>query len=88
MVNDEIIVGVPLISPVVGFRVIPVGKAGTTDHETTVPPSNVGVTAVIALSFVNVNEFGLYVSEDGATSLTMMVTVAVSLPPVLPAVMV
>ena len=47
-----------------------------------------GVTAVIAVPFVKVKEFGLYVMEDGATSLTTIVTVAVSLPPVLDAVIV
>ena len=52
------IVGVPLISPVVGSRFMPVGKAGLIDHETTVPPSNVGVTAVIEESLVSVNELG------------------------------
>jgi len=81
-------VGVPLIAPVEESRASPAGSDGETDHVVIVPPLTVGVTGVIALSFVSVNEFGLYVSEDGATSLTMMVTVAVSLPPVLPAVMV
>ena len=46
----------------------------------------VGVTVVMAVPLVKVNEFGLYVSEEGATSLTTMVTSAVVLPPVLPAV--
>ena len=64
----------------------PAGRPGETDHEVTVPPVIDGVTVVIAVPFVNVNEFGLYAKEDGATSLTTMVTVAVSLPPVLVAV--
>ena len=51
-----------------------------------VPPLTVGVTVVIAVPFVKVNEFGLYASDDGATSFTSMVTLAVSLPPVLEAV--
>ena len=75
-------VGVPEISPVEVSRERPAGSEGETDQDVIVPPFALGVTAVIALSFVSVNEFGLYVSEDGATSLTMMVTVAVSLPPV------
>ena len=66
----------------------PAGRDGEIDQEVTGPPLVVGVTVVIAVPLVSVNELGLYVSEDGATSLTTMVTVAVSLPPVLPAVMV
>ena len=86
--DDVMAVGVPEISPVEESRERPAGSDGETDHVVMVPPLAVGVTAVIALSFVNVNEFGLYVREVGATSLTMMVTDAVSLPPVLLAVMV
>jgi hypothetical protein len=37
-------------------------------------------------SFVNVNGLSLYETEDGITSLTTMVTVAVELPPLLVAV--
>ena len=80
--------GVPLIAPVEESRDRPAGSDGETDHEVIVPPLEVGVTEVIAVPFVRVNEFGLYASEEGATSLTVMVTVAVSLPPVLLAVMV
>ena len=65
----------------------PAGRPGETDHEVTVPPVIDGVTVVIAVPFVNVNEFGLYAKEDGVISLTTMVTVAVSLPPVLLPVM-
>ena len=86
--EEVMAVGVPEISPVEESRERPAGSDGETDHVVMVPPLAVGVTAVIALSFVNVNEFGLYVREVGATSLTMMVTDAVSLPPVLLAVMV
>lgn len=53
---------------------------------TTVPPAVDGVTAVIAVPFVKVNGFPLYVMEDGATSLTTTVMVVVPLPPVLVAV--
>ena len=66
----------------------PVGSDGETDHDVTGPPLEDGVTAVIAVPFVRVNELGLYVTEDGATSFTSIVTVAVSLPPVLLAVIV
>ena len=52
-------VGVPLIAPVEESRASPAGSDGETDHVVIVPPLAVGVTAVIALSFVSVNEFGL-----------------------------
>ncbi len=67
-------------------KIKPVGSVGEADQEVTVPPVIDGVTVVMAVPFVNVNEFGLYAKEDGVTSLTTMVTVAVSLPPVLVAV--
>ena len=41
---------------------------------------------VMAVPLVSVNELGLYVKDEGATSLTTMVTSAVVLPPELPAV--
>ena len=82
------VLGVPLIAPEDESKDKPAGKDGETDHDVMVPPLTVGVVVVIAVPFVSVNELGLYVSEDGATSLTTMVTVAVSLPPVFPAVMV
>jgi len=53
-----------------------------------VPPLTVGVVVVIAVPLVNVKVLGLYDKEDGAMSLTTMVTLAVSLPPVLLAVIV
>ena len=59
---------------------------GDTDHEVTVPPLEVGVTVVMAVPFVSVSELGLKVSDEGAMSLTTMVNVAVSLPPVFMAV--
>ena len=80
-------VGVPLIAPVDESNDKPAGREGETDHEVIVPPFAVGVAVVIAVPFVSVNEFGLY-ETFGVTSLTTMVTVAVSLPPVLLAVMV
>ena len=86
MAEEDTAVGVPLIAPVEESKDKPAGKEGETDHEVTVPPVIDGVTVVIAVPFVNVNEFGLYAKEDGVISLTTMVTVAVSLPPVLVAV--
>ena len=83
-----IAVGVPLISPVEVSNDRPAGKDGDTDQDVTGPPLDDGVTAVIAVPFVRVNEFGLYEIDEGATSLTTIVTVAVSLPPVLEAVIV
>ena len=81
-------VGVPLIAPVDESKDKPAGSDGDTDQEVIVPPLTVGVTVVIAVPLVSVNELGLYAKDDGATSLTTMVTVAVSLPPVLLAVIV
>ena len=81
-------VGVPLIAPVVESKDKPAGSVGETDHDVIVPPLTVGVVVVIAVPLVNVKVLGLYDKEDGAMSLTTMVTLAVSLPPVLLAVMV
>ena len=50
-----IAVGVPDMTPVEVSRAKPAGKDGETDHETTVPPFEVGVAAVMAESFVSVN---------------------------------
>ena len=61
----------------------PAGSDGETDHEVTGPPLALGVTVVMAVPLVKVNEFGLKVKEEGATSLTTIVTSAVSVPPVL-----
>ena len=79
-------VGVPDIAPVEASSDSPAGSDGDTDQEVIVPPLTVGVAVVIAVPLVSVNELGLYAKDDGATSLTTMVTVAVSLPPVLLAV--
>ena len=78
-------VGVPEISPFPEFSDNPVGSAGETDQDVTVPPVEDGVVKVISVSLVNVNESGLYVI-DGATSFTAIVTVSVALPPLLLAV--
>ena len=37
----------------------PAGSEGETDQDVMVPPLTVGVVVVIAVPFVNVNEFGL-----------------------------
>lgn len=58
------------------------------DQDVAFPPLAVGVTVVIATPLVSVNELGLYVTDEGAASLTRIVTVAVALPPVLLAVIV
>ena len=79
-------VGVPLIAPVVPSNDKPAGSVGKTDHDVMVPPLIVGVAVVIAVSLVSVKLLGLYDKEDGAMSLTTIVRVAVSLPPVSPAV--
>ena len=50
-----IAVGVPEMTPVEVSRDKPAGSDGETDHETTVPPLEVGVAAVIAESLVSVN---------------------------------
>ena len=86
-VAEEVIaVGVPLMAPLEESSESPAGSEGETDQEVTVPPLEVGVTVVIAVPLVSVNEFGLYDKEDGAISLTTMVTSSVVLPPVLVAV--
>ena len=47
MADVVAVVGVPLMTPVDGSKVSPVGSAGDTDQEVTVPVT-VGVSAVIA----------------------------------------
>jgi hypothetical protein len=64
----------------------PPGRDGDTDHVVTVPPVVEGVVVFIVVPFVSVKELGLYVIEVGATSLTTIVRVAVSVPAVLVAV--
>ena len=50
-----IAVGVPEIAPEDVEKARPAGREGETDHDTTVPPLEVGVAAVIAESLVSVN---------------------------------
>ncbi len=85
--EDVTAVGVPLMSPVEVSRANPDGSDGDTEYETTVPPVDVTDAVVIAVPLVNVNVLVLY-EITGATSLTIMVIDAVSLPPVLVAVIV
>ena len=86
-VAEEVMaVGVPLMAPLEESSDKPAGSEGETDQLVTVPPLEVGVTVVIAVPLVSVNEFGLYDKEEGAMSLTTMVTSSVVLPPVLVAV--
>ena len=80
-------VGVPLSAPVDVSSDKPAGRDGETEYETTVPPVDVTEVVVMAVPLVNVKEFVLYVI-DGAISLTIIVTLAVSVPPVLVAVIV
>ena len=54
-----IAVGVPLIAPVEESSERPAGREGETDHEVTGPPLADGVTVVMAVPLVKVNEFGL-----------------------------
>ena len=65
----------------------PAGSDGDTEYDTTAPPVEVTVSVVIAVPFSSVRELELY-EIDGAISLTVMVMLAVSVPPVLVAVMV
>ncbi len=80
-------VGVPLMAPVEESRERPAGKPGETVHEVIVPPLTVGVSVVMVVPFSRVRELDPY-EIVGGTSLTTMVTLAVSVPPVLVAVIV
>ena len=51
--------GVPLMAPVEESSDNPAGREGETDQPVMVPPLAVGVTVVMAVPLVNVNEFGL-----------------------------
>ena len=84
--EDVMVVGVPEIAPVDVLKERPLGSVGEIDHEVTAPPLVLGVAVVMAESLVSVNGLPLYTMDDGAISLTVMVTVAVELPPELLAV--
>ena len=81
-------VGVPLIAPVVLLKLSPAGRDGEIDQFVGAPPPVVGETVDMVVPLTNVSELGEYVTADGARSLTTMVTLAVSVPPVLVAVIV
>ena len=68
------------------FKERPAGNAGETEYETTGPPLLVGLLAMIAVPFVYVAALLEYASDEGATSLTVIVSEAVVEPPVLVAV--
>lgn len=52
-------VGVPLMAPVEESKASPAGSEGETDQDVTGPPLTDGVTAVMAVPLVSVNEFGV-----------------------------
>ena len=56
VVNGEMTIGVPVISPVVGLMLKPVGNDGVATQVTTGPPLAVGVIGVIAVPFVSIKE--------------------------------
>ena len=58
-VEEVMEVGVPLIAPVVLENDRPAGNDGEIDHEVTVPPLEVGVSADMVTSLVNESELGL-----------------------------
>ena len=51
-VEDEMAVGVPLMAPVDVSKERPAGSVPEIDHDVTVPPLEVGVTADMVTSFV------------------------------------
>ena len=53
--EDDTAVGVPEIAPVDVEKDKPAGSVGVIDHDVTVPPLEVGVSVVIAVSFVKLN---------------------------------
>jgi len=84
--EEVIVVGVPEIAPVEESKDKPAGSVGVCDEGVITPPLAVGVAGVRVTSFVNENGFPLKATDEGAASLTTMVTVVVALPPVLVAV--
>ena len=57
--EEETVVGVPLMAPVDVSKERPAGSVGEIDHEETGPPLALGVTVVIATPFAKVSELGL-----------------------------
>ena len=56
--EDVIVVGVPEMAPVDVSNDRPDGRVGDISHETTAPPLEVGVTAVIVKSLFSERELG------------------------------
>ena len=56
MAEDVTALGVPEMTPVVLEMLRPDGRDGETDHETTVPPVDVGLSVVMAVPLVSVME--------------------------------
>ena len=86
-VETETSVGVPERVPVEVSKERPAESVGDMSHVTTAPPVDDGVVVDIAVPLVRVNEL-VENAIEGVASLTVMVRVAVSNPPVLVAVMV
>ena len=59
MAEEVIVVGVPEMAPVEESSARPAGSDGDTDQPVMGPPLAVGVTVVMAVPLVSVNEFGL-----------------------------
>lgn len=57
--EDVIVVGVPEMAPVDVSNDRPDGRVGDISHETTAPPLEVGVTAVMVKSLFSERELGL-----------------------------
>ena len=75
------------MTPVEVSRDKPAGNDGETEYDTTAPPVDVTVSVVIAVPFSSVREVEAY-EIDGVISFTTIVILAVSVPPVLVAVIV
>jgi len=76
------------MAPVVLLKLSPAGRDGEIDQFVGAPPPKVGATVDMVVPLINVSELGEYVTADGARSLMVMVTLALSVPPVLVAVIV
>ena len=85
-VDGVIAVGVPVMAPVEADNESPVGSDGDIVQVVTVPPLYVGIAVCISEPLDKDKELGAYSSSDGATSFTVMLTKAVSVPPAFVAV--
>ena len=57
--DEDTLVGVPLMAPVEVLNDKPDGSDEEMDHDVAVPPVDVGVMVVMATPFVRVDELGL-----------------------------